>query len=569
MPRALASLTVILAGAAIACGSAESSHPGDGPSLGVDASTDTSGADTGMSSGFEAGVDGGVAEGGGLLGEPKTCEEAAAGHSYIGCDYWPTVTPNPVWSIFDFAVVIGNTTEFEANVTITGPDGLSKTAKVPALSLVKVYLPWVKELKGPDSGAADSDAPNCTEIPKPTLQPSVTKKKGAFHLVSSRPVTVWQFNALEYKPAGGPEGKDWSSCPGNQYCVRTLGPAGCFSYTNDASLLLPTNTLTGTYRVTGLPSFAYGGLGQSGSFVAITGTQDGTTVEMNTTVKSTIVGGGDVSAMKGQGKISFMLGQGDVAIVRADPSEGTDLSGSLVSADKPVQVISGVPCTYNPQTEAACDHVEESVLPAETLGKRYVVAAPTRPDGKVAGHIVRLYGNVDMTTLTYEGTPPAGAPSSIHAGNVIDLGVVTDDFVVTGDHEIGVGTFMLAGKLVDPDRTEMERRGDPSASFYAATEQFRTKYVFLAPDDYDVSYAQIVAPKDATITLDGAPLDSTPTTVGDFLVHRVQLGAGKSGAHVLTSTKAVGLQVMGYGKYTSYQYPGGLDLARISPIPVK
>jgi hypothetical protein len=29
----------------------------------------------------------------------------------------------------------------------------------------------------------------------------------------------------------------------------------------------------------------------------------------------------------------------------------------------------------------------------------------------------------------------------------------------------------------------------------------------------------------------------------------------------------VGVQVMGYGEYTSYQYPAGLGLAQISPPP--
>jgi hypothetical protein len=38
---------------------------------------------------------------------------------------------------------------------------------------------------------------------------------------------------------------------------------------------------------------------------------------------------------------------------------------------------------------------------------------------------------------------------------------------------------------------------------------------------------------------------------------------------VLTSGKPVGLQVMGYGAYTSYMYPGGLDLSQIAPPPPK
>jgi hypothetical protein len=36
----------------------------------------------------------------------------------------------------------------------------------------------------------------------------------------------------------------------------------------------------------------------------------------------------------------------------------------------------------------------------------------------------------------------------------------------------------------------------------------------------------------------------------------------------MTSTMPVGAQVMGYGAYTSYQYPGGLNLTLIAPPPV-
>lgn len=69
---------------------------------------------------------------------------------------------------------------------------------------------------------------------------------------------------------------------------------------------------------------------------------------------------------------------------------------------------------------------------------------------------------------------------------------------------------------------------------------------------------------------DGAPVAEQPTLIGSgFGVTRIQLGSGNDGAHVLESDKPVGLQVLGYGDYTSYQYPGGLNLGRIAPVPPK
>ena len=49
----------------------------------------------------------------------------------------------------------------------------------------------------------------------------------------------------------------------------------------------------------------------------------------------------------------------------------------------------------------------------------------------------------------------------------------------------------------------------------------------------------------------------------------MNLVAGNGGAHVLECTDPVGIQVMGYGAYTSYMYPGGLNLSLIAPPPPK
>src|SRR5262245_37625292 len=46
--------------------------------------------------------------GGGNMEDPTTCMAAAAGRTYVGCEFWPTVTYNPVYSVFDFAVVVAN-----------------------------------------------------------------------------------------------------------------------------------------------------------------------------------------------------------------------------------------------------------------------------------------------------------------------------------------------------------------------------------------------------------------------------------------------------------------------------
>src|SRR5262249_47925496 len=157
-------------------------------------------------------------------------------------------------------------------------------------------------------------------------------------------------------------------------------------------------------------------------------------------------------------------------------------------------------------------------------------------------HQVKLYGNVDGTALTYTAGTPPNAPTTINAGQVVDLGQVAIDFEIAGDHEFGVATYQLGAEVVDPGKQAPNQRGDPSQSLATAVEQYRKKYVFLAPADYDVNFVNVIQPMGSTVKLDGAPIPM-PVAIGGsgFGVARVQVFDGdKKGAHVLESTDKVG-----------------------------
>jgi hypothetical protein len=301
------------------------------------------------------------------------------------------------------------------------------------------------------------------------------------------------------------------------------------------------------------------------SYVAITATTNGTHARVLLSRSGDILAGSGVQATAGGGELDLTLDAGDVAELVTDLGATFDLSGSLVLADQPVQVIAGSPCAQIPESAPACDHLEQSVFPAETLGKRYFVAAPSGPSGYPVGQVVRMYGNVDGTALTYAPAAPSGCPTTLAAGQVVDCGVVQSNFEVTGTHEFAVGTFMLGGSIVDP----AGGRGDPSQSMVASVEQYRTKYVFLAPSDYDISYIDVVAPSDVNLVLDKATVHwgSRAAIADGYDIWRVALFGSPNGAHTLEASAGVGIQVLGYGLYTSYQYPAGLNLKRIAPPP--
>src|SRR4029077_6269109 len=138
------------------------------------------------------------------------------------------------------------------------------------------------------------------------------------------------------------------------------------------------------------------------------------------------------------------------------------------------------------------DHVEETVLPAEVIGTKYVVVPPTTPSGMVkGGHMVRIYGNFDCRTLTSAPAAPAGAPTTIAAGAFVELGPLTDAFSVEGSQPFVVASFMAGGYLQAPpgDKCpDFPCRGDPSMSMMVTPQQFRTSYTFLAPVDYETNF---------------------------------------------------------------------------------
>ncbi len=473
---------------------------------------------------------------------------------------------NPVYSVFDFAAVVANAGNTPANITVVRGTGMAMATVVQPGSLQEIKLPWVPELKG-----ADFDA--TTQGARPTK--SVRVDGGAYHLTSDVPVTVWQFNPVEYK-------KDASLCPYPPTASNSDG-VNCESVSADAALLIPSSALTGNYRVTSKSATPIGGDSSDapGGFT-ITGTQDTTQVKVQLT-DDLATGTGVAGGKKGD-VVDFDINAGDVLELLSQPAPfatmpHSDVSGSIVNATKPVQVIGFNPLTTVPSLpvplpgSCCADHLEETVLPAEVLGKDYLVASPSTHKGTNSGHYVRFFGDFDGTTLNYRGTPPPGGPSTLSAGQIVEVDA-TAGFEVVGNMPFALTSIMNSATVQNGcpagDTDPNCYIGDSSMSDEVAVEQYRTDYIFLAPDDFAYNWADVMVPTNANVMLDGVALAGTKEMVTpDWSVVRVPLMGGTTmGAHKLTSDMPVGLQVMGYGHATSYYYPGGLNLTVIAMPPV-
>ena len=282
--------------------------------------------------------------------------------------------------------------------------------------------------------------------------------------------------------------------------------------------------------------------------------EDNTTVDVTPGPLSGIKSG--VSGLAANGAGQVVLNAGDV--IQIVTKSGTnDLTGSLITADKSVQVISGHQCTFIPSTVGYCDHLEESTFPYETLASRYVVTATLINPTTTKAQMVRIVATKDNTALTYN-PPQPGAPGTIAtAGQYVELDSIDADFQITADNPILVTQYMTG-------QDAGGNAGDPAMTLAVATDQFRKTYLFHAPTNYSSNYVNVVAPTGIPVILDGALLGGfTPIGTTGYSVSRASLSNAGNGNHSISASQGIGITVYGYGQYTSYWYPGGLNLTKL------
>ena len=468
--------------------------------------------------------------------------------SNIGCNYYPTVTGNEVRSEFEFAIIISNDRSADAQIHIEGGAlTAALTFTVPGRSVHVQKLPWVDLLKACSAtGVLECGA---------AQNGSALVRRGAYHVRSTQPITVYQYNPLDYKLPQIP-------CSATSY-------DGC-SYSNDASLLLPTHTMTGNYYAAAWPNWFGRSGGDWAGLVTITATRDNTSVMITATAPTQP--GPDLPYLYPGQPQTIALDAGDVAqlFARRISTETVDLTGTRITADQPVQVIGGHYCTET--IGVACDHLEESMLPVEVLGTKYIVTAPEAvPHYDFWGemfHIgeryVRIVATEPDTTISYDPPTFRLAPGQTpptylaHAGDVGEIvyAYFRDSVQITANKKILVSEYMVGG--------QESNIGDPAMAVAVPVEQYRTEYAFHAPVNYDKNYVNVVAADGSDVLLDGRLVtDFTPIGATGYSLSRVLLDNTGDGTHRLQSMRPFGITVYGYGAYTSYWYAGGLNLKPI------
>ncbi|MCA9637489.1 MAG: IgGFc-binding protein, partial [Myxococcales bacterium] len=262
----------------------------------------------------------------------------------------------------------------------------------------------------------------------------------------------------------------------------------------------------------------------------------------------------------GNGTGQVMLDEGDVLEVFTVSGGGvpdaSDLTGTIIQADKPVSVFGGHKCTQIPVGTQACDRLEEAMLPIETLSKKYIITPPLIPTGgnTPKPQMVRVIATEDATALMYD-PPQNGAPAMLaKAGDYAEIAKTGADFEIASDKKIMVAQYMQG-------QGAGGNSGDPAMALAVATDQYRSSYLIHAPTNYESNYVNITAPMGATVNLDGMAVGGF-VAIGNtgYGVARVKLNNNGDGNHTFDGNQPFGVSIYGYGQYTSYWYPGGLDL---------
>jgi hypothetical protein len=491
------------------------------------------------------------------------CAEAAKNRSYLGCDYWPVFTANSALDpLFTPAVAIGNGNLVAAHIRISKASTLVAELDVPAGGAQTVELAFEEALKG--------------------AQGSRLVRQGAYHLTASVPVTVHQFNPLFFELS--------SPCAAASQRDGGTAKPTCFSYTNDASLLFPSSALARD------PESAEGLQFVAVSRASFLGDpQDGTPLQ-GAPGFVTVVAVGDepalvtlrssantqaspdafvapmdaLEALAPGGMLQRTLAPGDVLQVLTslpaqcdgtrsangvfcDPGPSFDLTGTLITADAPIQVIGGHDCTNVPFDLRACDHLEESLLPLHAWGSSAIVSVPSPAAGGQS--MLRVLSGADNNTISFD--PPVHEPITLGRFQSFELSTSASTLVR------GTGRLLLAQYLVGQEATR--RVGDPSMTVAVPIDQYRSAYNFLSPETYELNFIDIIALQRDVVTLDGELVDGfVKLGEGPYGIATVPLV--QSGAHEIHGSSGFGIQLYGLGSFTSYMLPGGLDLAPLAPI---
>ena len=483
------------------------------------------------------------------------CVAAEANKRSVGCDYYAT-SMDVLTTGNCFAAFVANTWTGPAHINVT-----YQNADLPEATFIRLpvgsgpsltyaaYDPVAGIAPGEVAvlflGGQSGGAPLCpTPSAVPTSSITGTGIADSFHITTDVPVVAYQIN-----PYGG-------------------GSAAVTA----ASLLLPTSAWDLDYVAVNVTAQGIAG----SPSLNIVAREDGTIATL--TPNAAVQGGGGIPAGAAAVPINITLNKGQHAQI----TQGAELTGSTVTANKPIGMMAGQPCMNMPTQTAFCDHGEQMIPPVRALGSRYVGVMYRPRVVTETSTFWKIVGAVDGTSLTYSTN--VNGPATLNKGQTVTFETGTP-FIVTSqdkDHPFMLFTYMSSSTHVSSGF------GDPDFVVSVPPEQYLNQYVFFADPTYPETNLVIIRSRgfdtqfhDVTLDCAGALAGWTPIS-NDFEFTRIDLmtgnfanvGACSTGRREIKSDAPFGLWVWGWGtpltstftENVSYGYPGGMNVQPINTV---
>ncbi len=251
------------------------------------------------------------------------------------------------------------------------------------------------------------------------------------------------------------------------------------SYTTDGMLILPTNALGQEYVIASAADIADGVTQKLPSQYVVVAPHDSTTVTITNPMASPNHGADTA--------FTIVMGKGDVFSSMSVGVLG-DLSGALISADRPIAVMAGQNCTYLPNRNyCCCDHIEEMLLPVESWGKVYH-SVPYA--GRTKGDLYRIFAGEDNAQIYINGVKIgtlAKKGGAMGIGWLEYLPQTRGRVDISSDKPISVAQYNNSGQY---DNTQ----SDPFSIMLTPADQYMTEIVFATPSqDYPKNYINLVS----------------------------------------------------------------------------